>query len=347
MSFLTPEDRDLFYSIYLDLMYWVNEKQKIVENFSHSQRPKGVDVGKVLQIREKTFDNPAWIDDYLCECRSEIAEEDQEILLSWRRHFTRETFYLMRHLKKYSVFMTDGNEDTARLYGVLGLSHPLFELIDKSNLPMMVKTIILPFKDQIVFDGLFEGYNIRFGPGIRSDLNHIYNTVKTRHGIIERLPVDEYIPIPVVSGAEKAKKEASVKSPQAIDKKLDEIAQLIQQFCSASLNEEFLDVCMHVLKKLSRKRPSPLVSGKERTWACGIVYAIASNNFVFDRSQDYYMTAQNIADGFGLSTSTAQNQAYKISKLLKINYFTPEYVIESLRNDKKGLISIMRCYSRI
>jgi hypothetical protein len=250
----------------------------------------------------------------------------------------------MRNLKKYSVLMTEGTKDTARLYGVLGLSHPFSELVDKSFLPIVIKTIILPFKDQIVFDGLFERYNVHFGPGIRGELNRIYSVVKNKHGVIERLPVDEHFPRPVVSAT---KKETSIKSPQTIDNKFDEIAKLIQQFCNERLNEEFLDVSMHVLKKLSRKRPSPLVSGKVNTWACGIVYAIASNNFVFDKSQNYYMTAQDVADGFGLSKSTAQSQASKINKMLKISCFTPEYVIVSLRDDKDGLINMMRYYSNI
>ena len=344
MSFLIPEEKDQFYRLYLGLLYWVNEKQKIVKDFAHSRHPKGVDVGKVFQIKDKMFDNPEWIDNYLCEHGIENTEEEQDIILSWRKYFIKERFYVMRHLKNYSVFMNEGNENTIRLYGVVGLTQPFSELIDKSYLPAIVQTTILPFKDQIVFDGLFEGYNIRLGSGIRGELNRLYSLAKTRYGIIGCLPFDDSKPRLIENAT---RNEPPSKSQRVDDKKLDIIAGLISEFCDDKLNKEFLDVSLHVLKKLSRKRPSPLISGKVSTWACGIVYAVASNNFVFDRSQPYYMSAQDIADEFCLSKSTAQSQAAKINKMLKINYFTPEYVIASIRDNEHGLINTMRRYGNV
>ena len=50
-------------------------------------------------------------------------------------------------------------------------------------------------------------------------------------------------------------------------------------------DDDFKPLCLKALAKLCRKRPSPLVSGKARTWAAGIVYAIGQQNFIFDRSQ--------------------------------------------------------------
>ncbi len=34
---------------------------------------------------------------------------------------------------------------------------------------------------------------------------------------------------------------------------------------------------------LSRKRPSPLSTGRERSWAVGIIYALGQVNFLFDK----------------------------------------------------------------
>jgi len=60
------------------------------------------------------------------------------------------------------------------------------------------------------------------------------------------------------------------------------------------------------------------------------VYAIGSNNFIFDKSQTLNMTAAEIADWFGLSKSTAGNKAAEINNTLKISYMSPEYCLKSL-----------------
>lgn len=54
----------------------------------------------------------------------------------------------------------------------------------------------------------------------------------------------------------------------------ENIAGLVDAFCREHLNEEYADLCRRLTEKLARKRPSPLVSGKPNTWACGIVRTI-------------------------------------------------------------------------
>ena len=64
-----------------------------------------------------------------------------------------------------------------------------------------------------------------------------------------------------------------------------EIAALLTTYCDEYLSKEYEALCLHALEKLCRKRPSPLKSGRTNTWAAGIVYAVGSNNFIFDKSQ--------------------------------------------------------------
>jgi hypothetical protein len=109
-----------------------------------------------------------------------------------------------------------------------------------------------------------------------------------------------------------------------------EIAELIKDFSDAMLNEEYEELCLRALQKLCRKRPSPLVSGSAYTWACGIVYAIGANNFIFDRSQPIHMTGADIADYFGVAKSTAGSKASEIKRLLKLNRYNTEFQLEEM-----------------
>ena len=108
-----------------------------------------------------------------------------------------------------------------------------------------------------------------------------------------------------------------------------EVAGIIESFCNEKLNDEYKDICLRALQKLCRKRPSPIAGGKARTWACGIIYAIGSNNYIFDKSQPVNMTATELAEWFGLAKSTAGNKATEISKLLDLSYSNTEFMLES------------------
>jgi hypothetical protein len=336
--YLNEQERAVFFRLYFDLLYCVNEEHKIVSDVAESRRPKSVDSQKAIQVRKKLFENPAWIDDYIQKHETEFTGDEKEILISWRRYFITGEFFIMRYLTKYAVLMTAGNENTTRLYGITGLNHPFADLIDKSYLPVLINALFLPFRDKIIYDGLITMANVSFGPGMRKNFSELYASSKGKFGIITQLPFDDSRPKEI---RESMPKTLARTKPNEVQERVGAIKSIIAAFCEEKLGSEFADVCFHVLEKLSRKRPSPLLSGNDYTWACGIVYAIAANNFVFDKSQPYYMPAQDIADGFGLSKSTAQNKGSQISKMLNISYFTPEYMIERLRKQSQGFLNSM------
>ena len=113
--------------------------------------------------------------------------------------------------------------------------------------------------------------------------------------------------------------------PENMRGKFEEIAPMITAFCNEKLNDEYKSLCLRLLEKLCRKRPSPLLGGRPNTWAAGIVYAIGANNFIFDKTQKIHLTAGEIASAFDISASTAGNKANEIRKMFKIDYFNPEW----------------------
>jgi hypothetical protein len=55
-------------------------------------------------------------------------------------------------------------------------------------MPILIKTVLLPFKGKIIYDGLFHGRpGLFFGPGIRGSLNESYQRAKQNGRIIESL----------------------------------------------------------------------------------------------------------------------------------------------------------------
>lgn len=129
--------------------------------------------------------------------------------------------------------------------------------------------------------------------------------------------------------------------PKAMQEKYDSIAELVVGFCDAHLNEAYKALCLKLLEKLCRKRPSPLLGGREETWAAGVVYAIAANNFIFDKSNPYAMSAQEIADEFNLSAATAANKASQIKKMFGISYFNAEWMLPEHVRDNPAVWMLM------
>ena len=125
--------------------------------------------------------------------------------------------------------------------------------------------------------------------------------------------------------------------PKSLQPAFDDIEPLITDFCNQYLNDEYRELCLHLLEKLCRKRPSPLLAGRKNTWAAAIIYAITTNNFIFDKSQPIHLTADELCAPFGLSKSTVSNKAREIRDMFNITYLNPEWQLNYLAEDNPAI----------
>jgi hypothetical protein len=182
---LSLEDAQLFFDLMWGLQNYVNQQSGILENISSAAEYAKLPTPKKLKVRETLWKSPALIDQYVKENPLSLSPEHLGIILSWKG-FIKGEFFILRHLKKYSVFI--GNKDL--VYAVLGLIDNLDDIVPSYALPTLVDAILLPFKGRIIYDGLLGGYNVSFGSGYRSDLNYIYSVAKQKERIITSLEPD-------------------------------------------------------------------------------------------------------------------------------------------------------------
>ena len=102
----------------------------------------------------------------------------------------------------------------------------------------------------------------------------------------------------------KAKKSENV--PKAMQEVFDKIVAITDEVAEKNLNEEYAQTIRYATAALCRKRPSPLLKGRVKSWACGITYAIGFVNFLFDRSQDPFMSAADLCAAFGAKNSASK-----------------------------------------
>jgi len=319
---LEPQDADLFFKLHRALMLFVNQHRKVIpENLATPEQFAALSPELRLKVRDAFQANIQLIDSFVAENPAHLPVDELDIIRSWR-HLVAGEFYIFRELKKYTVFLSTGKQPIA--YGVLALAQPIEDLIGPS-LPVLTKTVLLPFRDMIVYDGLISSYNISFGPGIRRSLNESFKEAKAQYGIVTSLPISGR-PTALAAITSKALPRRKTQPPkdQTADV-MQVIVGMIDQFCREHLNEEYAGLCRKLTEKLARKRPSPLLSGKPNTWACGIIRTIGWVNYLDDKSQDPHMKLTFIDNAFGVGESTGQGKSKLIRKMLKIRPMEPAW----------------------
>ena len=103
--------------------------------------------------------------------------------------------------------------------------------------------------------------------------------------------------------------------------RLNEINELIQDFCERHLNDEFLGYALKLCGELGREKTLTITRGKKEIWAASIIYVITRLNFLFDREQEYFLTADTICEFFGTKKSTVGNKATQIEKIFYLQTF--------------------------
>ena len=117
--------------------------------------------------------------------------------------------------------------------------------------------------------------------------------------------------------------------PKSMADKFASITTLTDSFCEHHLNDEYRSMIRRALAALARKRPSPLLRGKENVWAAAAVHAIGRINFLDDHSQSPHCKPKVIYEFFGVAESTGQSKSKEIRNLLKMGPMSPEWTLPS------------------
>ncbi len=324
---LSPQDVELFFKLHRALMFFMNQRLKVIPDAVASPDEFSVLSPEVrLKVRDAFLGHTDVIESFVDENPAHLTSDELDIVRSWQ-HLVHGKFYVFRQLQKYMVFLSTDQQPIA--YGVLALSQPLEELVGP-GLPVLTQTVLLPFKGMIVYDGLLSSYRISFGPGIRRSLNESFKEAKARQGIVTSLPMSKE---PRSAQAPKPRPVPKPPSKEEKDEAVKVVVGLIDQFCKEHLNEEYAVLCRKLAEKLGRKRPSPLLHGSPNAWASGIVRAVGGVNFLHDKSQTPHLRATDIDHYLGTSPSRGAAKLAAIRKMFRMHPFDHEWTLPSRMDD--------------
>jgi hypothetical protein len=180
---LTSQEVERFYTIWFPLLHYVNQERKLVSSFPKVWRDAHVQPEVAVLLRDALMEDDDLRKAFITENPANLPQADLALVESWQ-HRVSGDFFILRHLKKYSIFLSSGSPHA---YGVLGLTGPIEEVLGP-ELPIYVKAVLLPFEDCIIYDTLLSAYPIYFGAGYRSSFNDTYRDIQERGSLITRLP---------------------------------------------------------------------------------------------------------------------------------------------------------------
>lgn len=179
---LPPEEASLFISLYSSLIGFAAGRLGGVAGIDNVKTFLCASNDARAEARDKLLNYINIIDDYVDTNPDQFPERELSNLLKFRNYIS-DKFFIERELKNYTVFLNEG--DPPKAYGVLGLTDEIIEMLPYPP-PVFVSAVLLPWKGQIVCDGLILTYNVVLGCGIRKNLKDSYRQAKAQ-GIITTL----------------------------------------------------------------------------------------------------------------------------------------------------------------
>ena len=127
-----------------------------------------------------------------------------------------------------------------------------------------------------------------------------------------------------------------------VEEKTKYLVEMTSKFCQTHVINEYQELSEKLIRKLARKRHVPFLSGKIEIWAAAVIYVLGQINFLFDKSFQPYVTADEICNFFWANKSSVSQKAKVIRDMLKLNCFDPEFSTQHVkdRNPLKDLVMI-------
>jgi hypothetical protein len=180
---LSREDRRLFYKIHPAVLTFVNRHKNILKDVKTVEVLRKQPIKKLIEIADVLWNESELLDQFVAENPFKFHRSELDIVSSWK-HAVKGEFIIVRYLKKYSAFF---QESTGYVYGVTAITDK-FESILGPDLPIMVETVLIPFKNVITYHSFVRSMPITFGSSFRKSFSHAYQQAKARYGMITQLP---------------------------------------------------------------------------------------------------------------------------------------------------------------
>jgi hypothetical protein len=97
--------------------------------------------------------------------------------------------------------------------------------------------------------------------------------------------------------------------------------------CDDTVRDDFIALCLTLVDKMCRKRPSPLERGKLPIWISAVIHAVGTMNFMFDHAQDIYVSPRELAAYFDSAASSVTTRSKVVRDMFKMTLTKPDWIL--------------------
>ena len=145
---LSNEDSNLFYKIYFALLEYTNNKYNINPSIRKIYKQSYLNPQSLLEIDKYIWENKSILNEFIKDNTYNFNKEELNIIkgFSSAKHFDYITIYGFEkdYTKMYDI---DG-----KTYMVKGIRANIDEIVSSKNIPIVISTSLLMFKNNIIFN---------------------------------------------------------------------------------------------------------------------------------------------------------------------------------------------------
>lgn len=183
---LPLKEAKIFFNLIDSLDLFVGKKSGIFDQVA--------DKGKLVessalrkQVRDYWYANHDLIDQFIqSKDGQDLTDDQKQILLGWKNRILGD-FFCIKYYSNCAIFKPADVDKDDNYYAILGLTDDFEQLLQHEKPPYMVSTVLLPYKDVIVWDGLVGTYSISFGKKIREIFIKDCQLAKKENKIVSKI----------------------------------------------------------------------------------------------------------------------------------------------------------------
>ena len=174
---LSKKEKDEYYKLYFAILEYVNNKYKI-SKIKKIYKQKGLNPMDLMEIDDFLWSHKEVIDEFILDNEYKFEEEELNIISNFKSAIKSEPFIIVGFDRDYTKILgTDG-----KLYMVKGVTSNMDEVVINKELPIIIDTTLVQYRDKIIFCSLLKTSDIKLGNDIKEVIYKDYlSAIKCYH----------------------------------------------------------------------------------------------------------------------------------------------------------------------
>ena len=176
MHVYQKKDAKLFYKIYFALLEFTNNKY-IINPYIKIYNRNGINPYEIRDIVDMFWKNKDILTLEFCLANPyKFNKEELQLAAEFKKGF-RDMFIVVKYEEEYTAIM---NKD--KVYMIKGINDNIDNVISYKDLPYPTYTSLIPFKNVLIYDGMFLGLDVNMGISFDKIIEEEYkNCMKYYH----------------------------------------------------------------------------------------------------------------------------------------------------------------------